>query len=473
MPVQFFHQDKQSLLQVASRPDTDFDNLLQRYRRPDYPFLSEYSSLFEKEFHQLFSSLKQRMLKGEDKTAYHTFWLYSYYCAKMLEAYHEGYQQPSEAKRYQALADEIKQAYNTNDFRTFRSTNNAIAPSFLERVKASLVGGYQNIVNMPFHVSTFRNVVGMLNLYRIYWIFTRLTLTQLFRLMENSNWLQKFDAFLHQKTDVDKIISRIQAPNPLMLIASVGLFATRLTLHTSMLIKHTCFPSDEEASLTWKQRLMKELDKRQMHYFNDLVWGAVNGVTNFTQFSGLSSVTAGWVTAGFMVFDFSMLIYQTQRDYDAYQQKRQQYELDKADPHGHPELIDEALQKLNQTWEAKLASQVFMMTGSMLIMSGFTAALMITNPTILLSCYFTCAVGVTMYLTGDDFMAYWQNRSQNEAWSEFAQVYGRQLLLPMVSIIAISLSFELALATTLVYFGYEASKYLLDTPSPNLRPTVA
>lgn len=57
------------------------------------------------------------------------------------------------------------------------------------------------------------------------------------------------------------------------------------------------------------ERFKHELNKRQYNFANDLVWATVNFLTNFNQISRIPSPVTGIITAVFMGFDMSLLLY--------------------------------------------------------------------------------------------------------------------------------------------------------------------
>lgn len=206
-----------------------------------YSFLLENQKSIETEFTELFTLLQKQ--DDENKEA---FWLYCYYCASLLEAYHRAYSQSThdfqaaKEKEYANLKIAIKDRLNGK-----RKKNEPDEP-FIDSVYHSFIGGFNNLFTSPLHLSKVRDYVAYANLCRIYATFCRLTLTTGFTLAKELEIIDKLEALLGTHIDVDKIISTLQAPVGAFNYLSVGFFLTRFVIDAGLLIKHTFFPTELE-----------------------------------------------------------------------------------------------------------------------------------------------------------------------------------------------------------------------------------
>lgn len=204
----------------------------------DYSFLLNNQKNLETEFIQMFEFLQK------DPNHKDQFWLYCYYCASLLEHFHRAYGQFGKEAYYQNAKVQIKK-YLTKEYREEKKEEQ----SFIDSLYQSFLDSYHNLINSPYHVSQIRDYVAYANLCRIYWVFSRLTITQGLTIANELHLIEKLDAILGTHTDVDKIISIMQAPSGVINYFSVGFFLARFMIDAGLLIKHTFFPSELEKGL--------------------------------------------------------------------------------------------------------------------------------------------------------------------------------------------------------------------------------
>lgn len=182
------------------------------------------------------------------------------------------------------------------------------------------------MLKTPFHLSKIREKISKVHIFRIYWLFSRLTLTTGLGLATSINLIDKVAA--------NSIINSLQAPIQVAYCLSVGLLLMRFTIDASLLIRHTFFPSEEakKYDTTVFERFKYELNKRQFRFANDLVWGSVNFITNFiiVNPSHALYVYGGPITAAFLVFDLCLILCSALVEKKAYLTKKAQYTLEHA-----------------------------------------------------------------------------------------------------------------------------------------------
>ncbi len=231
------HQFFSSLNSLTNRNDA-FLSSEQRAKNIDYAFLLRHQALLETEFKDLFAVLTKDAAQRED------FWFYSYYCACLLEQFHQGYCQPEKVADYQSIKQEIKRRIQGDWVESPASEK-----TFIQFLYHSFSGQLTRLMSMPFHLSRIRDEVVYANLCRIHWVFNRLTLVQGLKTANAAHWIEQLDLFLGTHTDVDQLIATIQAPIGMVNYLSVGFFLTRFVIDAGLLIKHTFFPSELEKSM--------------------------------------------------------------------------------------------------------------------------------------------------------------------------------------------------------------------------------
>ena len=232
-------KDKQHFFSTNARKSNSFDfkGIDKQVRQIDYSFLLANRSALETEFTEMFT-----LLQKEDSKNKAVFWLYCYYCASMLEQFYRAYGQKSQEEDYKQIKKKIKRHLTKKE----KKDDKQKEESFIQSLYHSFLTSINNLVNAPFHIAQIRNHVAYANLLRLYWTFTRLTLVQGLSVAKSSHLIDKLDALLHTHTDVDKIISTIQAPSGVLNYFSVGFFLARFLIDGALLLKHTFFPSSLE-----------------------------------------------------------------------------------------------------------------------------------------------------------------------------------------------------------------------------------
>ncbi|WP_298624480.1 hypothetical protein [uncultured Legionella sp.] len=233
-----FRRDKhQFFAQVTTSGETDskIQFIEERVDTIGYTFLLENQQILETEFAEMFTVLQKQ--DDENKEA---FWLYCYYCASLLEAFHKAYLQPGKEADYAAIKQQIKDRLQN------KVKQNESDVSFIESLYNSFLTGFSNLTKSPWHLSQIRDYVAYANLCRIYWAFCRMTMTQGFTLAKELQLIEQLDALLGTHTDVNQIISAFQIPTRVINFFSVGFFLVRFMIDGGLLLRHTFFPTELE-----------------------------------------------------------------------------------------------------------------------------------------------------------------------------------------------------------------------------------
>ena len=233
-----------------------------------------------------------------------------------------------------------------------------------------------------------------------------------------------------------------------------------------------------------QKRFMQELYNRHCTMLNDLVWGTVNLVTNYPALLSVSAPLAGWLTAGFMCFDISLIFWRRYLNQQEYELKKAEYEAEKrhyvanADFNATKNLaqlamIDDKLKQLEISHKAKDATYVFNIVAAMLLVGGFTASMLVTAPAALVAFYLVCTLAVAMYLTADIYGAYKEKsltlkqleiedkdttaalKAVRAARDEFILAMAKNIIVPLLIITLFAVSWQAALLFVGVYLVYE------------------
>ncbi|AHE68473.1 hypothetical protein [Legionella oakridgensis] len=472
-----FVMDKQSFF--SSSVDS-INKVRTRVSQKEYEFLSKNQLLIEQEFNQLFASLKKNPKHRE------AFWLYCYYCSLMLQSYYQGYGKFDQAEKYHKLSEEIAYFYEQGvfpDAPTVQSWQNQFSKDLGE------------LASTLKHASKIRSWVSFTNITRLQIVFSRLTLKQSLAIIQGSSFLEKLDEILGRHTDIDGMLSTLDKPAAVLNVLSVGVFAARFVINIGLILKHTFVPSEAEKSLSLKERFAKELGKRHCDLLNDMVWATVNGLTNYAKYFNISAPVANWVTAGFLLFDVSLLVYRRWLAEQEYLLKKEQYLQEKAqhaDDDKRCQLLDEQLAELEIHWQASNASYWFNISAAILLMTGFSAYLLLASPVAAPACFFACVLAVAMYLSADMYGKYHEKsmllqraeqtggdvslaaREMQEARSAFMVSMVKNTMMPLLIMATFAVSWPAAIVLTVLFIGYECGKgYFNQANKPALPAPIA
>lgn len=459
----------------------------------NYGFVATNEKLIREEFNLLFDRLQK------DAVDQDIFWFYCYYCCIMLQNYHQAYGQKGKADEFLKLRKKIRKRC-TDDERMFPK-DPAYEDSFITYLAKAIGDGLVDLVTTPIHVSKIKDKISLANVYRIYWFFCRTAITKSFLLARELEVIDRIGSVLGKKINVDNIISIIEGPNEVFRALSVGFFAARFIMNAGMLIKHVFFPNNKEKALAWHKRLANEMYKRHADFLNDLVWGTVNLVTNYNQLFHIAAPTASWMVAGFLFFDFCLILWKRHLAEREYLVKRSQLVSDlnhyQAILKQQPNTVglnEEALRQiiaertiqeeqcriltgqikqLDISWQAKNATYWFNACAALLLMTGFAASMIVSPPVMVLACYMLCTFAVAMYLSDGAYNNYkekslllkqarMENKDTREASAAcrqaalaFGMTMGKNVLLPALFIATFAICWQAALVLTAAYLAYQ------------------
>lgn len=451
-----------------------------------YQFLATNQLSIEQEFNQMFASLKKQ---GKDRKE---FWLYCYYCCTMLENYYDAYDKKSKAADYRNRGKELKLCCDTGKFPK---------KGEVDSLGKKIAADFGSLLSTPLHTSKMSDWIGFTNIYRIHFVFCRLSVKQSLLLARELQWLEKLDRLFGMHTNADAMVAIINAPAPVFYAMSVGLFAARFIINAGLLIKHTISTSATESSIDKIERFYQEIYARGFVMLNDVVWGSVNLLCNYAPLFNISAATAGWLTAGFMIFDVSLLLARRCLAEREYTRKKEQYEYElnnyntlapqalTPEDEAKRKMLNEQLVQLEINWRATRATYLFNIGAALLLMAGFSASMLLATPAAIVACYFVCTVAVAMYLTADIFGKYIekslilelqkfsdkneQNLALNTMLSakyEFGFAMAKTIIMPLLIVTAFAVCWQAALLLTALYISYECTRGYLKNEPPEDEP---
>ena len=452
-----FNTDRQAFFAIGRDNTTKTVELA---AQKQYEFLSSNLMLIEEEFNQLFTALKKH---GEDREE---FWLYCFYCCLMMKNYYLAYGNSIAANKYSKLSDDLKKRCEGQELPKDEG-------NFLKALNKSISDDLKDLASTPFHTTKIRNWLGYVNLNRINYAFCRLTLKQFLLFAEEIKWIETLSKLSGSPVDVDGMVAVLNSPAPIFNILSVGLFATRLMINTGLMLKHTFMQSNTDM----QTRFFHEVGKRHIVMLNDLAWGPVNFVTNYPGISQISAAAANWLTVGFLIFDFSLVMYQrciVEKDYLLKKSQLNAEIIRCRTDAKQIEVLEEQLALLECNFQKSNASLMFSAAAATILTIGFTASFILATPATPAICFFCCTIAVAMYVTAGTYGKYREaalhlmheeskgadrkDKAQelfNTARNDFFFSFGKNIVMPFFIVSAFATSWPAALVLTAVYIGYE------------------
>ena len=484
---QNFFSPKNRLFTTSQHSSAHIRNVKRLTAEKDQVFLAKYRVLIEQEFEQTFASLRGKASESDE------FWLYCYYCCLMLQAFYRAYDKPSELDKYSELGEQIRKRYETGHFEAGAEANTEEV--FLDYIQKKMANDIGVMAITPKHISKLRDWLTFANIYRIQMAFCRISIKQYLLLMHEFQWLDKLNSIFGTNANIENMMATLNAPGDIFNLLSVGLFAARFILNAGTVLKHTLIPADGEKVLPWKERLSCSLsmNRRYCNMLNDAVWGTVNSLTNYAPYFHISAPVASWLTAGFLVFDVSLLVYRRHLENQDYLTKKAQYTKERdqylalapsQENTEHCKMLLEQITQLDMKWHATSAGFMCNILAATLLMSGFTATLLLASlPVAVTVGYFACAIAVALYLSADVYGAY-VNKTEilqrqelkgldtreaqfyaHKARNDFILSMVKNTVMPLLMVMTAAVCWQAALVIAVAYVGYHYAKRP-DTSKP-------
>ncbi|MDF1756742.1 MAG: hypothetical protein P1U74_00340 [Legionellaceae bacterium] len=351
---------------------------------------------------------------------------------------------------------------------------------------AKLYTSFNNLIE--FHPSQFFDFLGTLNLYRLSYVFSRLSWKNLWLFFKSLNFLDINDKLRGHFIN----IAMMDYPTTVFNLASVFIFVARLLVEAATILKHWIKPTVAEQGFSWSSRIYIEWVRKYARILNDIVWAVINAVTNFPLHFGIAIPVASWILAGFLFFDIGLLSYQLYGEESDYKERKAWAEDQKSIMNGkkldfsHDEeyaqkvlaknkpiysfmldLLDKEAQICLAETRAIVGLCIF---ATVLFVASLACCITMSSPLVLPICFFVCVFSVAMIISRGKFGEIFSARKtkeldtsgkykdeRNEAiqkaqW-DFAKSFAINLFAPMIIIGLFTVHWPTAIAAIVVYLA--------------------
>jgi hypothetical protein len=266
--------------------------------------------------------------------------------------------------------------------------------------------------------------------------------------------------------------------------------------------KITLLTGHVQQLLSTRERFFHELYARHCVMLNDLAWGSINLLTNYSAVFSISAPMAIGLTVGFLFFDVSLLIYRLHLAEQEYMLKKAQYLNEKRDYEvllqamtlsiedrnkyqERCKMLDEQMSQLELSWQTTRATFWFNIAAAALLMGGFSAAFVFVAPAAIAACYFVCIIAVAMYISADIYGAYKEKSlilqqqeldggdttnallAMQTARNEFIMAMVKNIAMPLLIVTVFAICWQASLIVAAVYIGYECTRGYFKAPTVN------
>lgn len=458
VPTNAFFAKKREMLQATNLTLVDVENQI---KKQNYRFLIQKYREIEQDFQNLFQHTKDTK---DDKTL-----LYNIYCSASLLQYYKQYNKPDKIETYRNILDGLLKQMNSNNSETLKElVQQSTRPKYSPGVMTS--------------TTSIQQVVGLANVMRMEILLGKFLVSSSLEIGHATHLLDGLELLLNTRLDV----SALNQLNMLFNSLSVLVFFVRLSINTALACKHMFETDGDNSAVPFTELFQNEFQRRYWLATNDIVWGVVNGLCNFSSHFGISAVTSNTVMVVFMCFDIAWLLQKLYIDYSNFCTIGERYASEKKD--GLPaDIMDKQLQQLQHDWQVNLAKTQINLTAATLLASGYYAATTITTPLAIPVAFFVATVAISLYLSAE---AYGQwvdaelnvkeasvpNEQLEAKVSEKSQLFLYSMLkhsiFPSLVLAVFSMSTPAALLLSVGLYcfdGYmtaENAKDLLPAPSP-------
>jgi hypothetical protein len=136
-------------------------------------------------------------------------------------------------------------------------------------------------------------------------------------------------------------------------------------------------------------------------------------------------------------------------------------------------MLHSQLKSLEIEWNTKESAHYFFASGAVLLMLGFSASLVISSPALVVACFFTCTLGVAIYLSTDAYSQYKEKQllldqaktdeinhdivlqEYQIARRDFIVTMVKNAVIPSLLITMFAIYWPAAVVLTALYAGYE------------------
>ncbi len=436
-------------------------NDIKTWANKDFLFLNAHRNFIEFDLNDEYAVLNPKT------THYKQSLQYCLYTATLLKNYYQQYS-PGGAQdiKYSEQCDLIEKKLKHQNTVVKKAT-------LLETMAQDL----SDLSQVPFSNAKLRNLTGKTNLQRLSTRFSMITMQQTLLLARQYHYLDALERLLGKQIN----IAILDAPVGVYNALSVGIFGFRFLLNLSMALKHIFM--DEQ--LTLCERFYEEIKKRHVQMTNDVIWGVVNGLSNYAAYFHIAAPVANYLLIGFTVFDVAWLnyqLYQTDTDFafkkseciafrDTFAVESKDYQLENA-----------KLDRLALAHEKARTEFIFNIAAASILLSSFTVAFLFAPAALIPVCFLISNIAIAMYLSGSQYGEYKEKcliveqqqekglavtteakKDVQQAWNNLAFSVAKNTIMPLIIIGAFTVSLPAALLLTAGYVAYEMG-YLSRLP---------
>jgi len=236
----------------------------------------------------------------------------------------------------------------------------------------------------------------------------RFIVVQILQLLEEGE-------YLGDATYVNKMIHLLMVPTQCFYILSIAVPGVRLLTDLANVAKHAIYPtgttSTEAHELSLTERFTSELYRARFSIINDTLSVIINTLSNFPEIFNISPIIATSLVFAGLIFDIFFLLYAYNIAYNAFMEKKNQYDHEIA--LDSPGMIQEMSQK--QRLELELSYygiqsnlNVSLLAGSVILL-GFTLLMTAPVPIFAPLGGLLCMLGTSLYLAAETYAHYEQH----------------------------------------------------------------
>lgn len=352
----------------------------------------------------------QNLDKENKKRKYIEHLLHNLYFVELQALIFQGYGKKEAAVAAEQAAkirQQIADLLANNDNPEKKTVKAAL--SFCEQAWEFFKTAMVDLVAEFSSISKLIQLAGSMHIWRIALVFARITFQEMLLISSHLDFLVDFlakhpNSYAGYEVNVKTLLDLIENSRVVFNSLSVALPALRLVLHTLLLIKHSCSSTAEEDELSAETRIWRELKKRYYVLGNDIVWTAINFITNFNKISRISAGNAMAITAAFMLFDILWMLPGWYIAFDEYKEQKALLEAELAQlEKDSPEYssVFQNLKQLDINWQAKSDTYLYSVIATGLFGLGFIIATLV--PALAIPAYLLCNFAMALNMVGGDF----------------------------------------------------------------------
>lgn len=257
-----------------------------------------------------------------------------------------------------------------------------------------------------------RAYIARLIAARSYWNASRSLANHLIRFAVASGLSDEFLRFNHAfgvGCGVSEFLQALDQTQGVLRASSVVLNGMRLLINVSTLIKHLACAAGHE-SLSVKNVLKQEVEKRIYPLMDDLMWGCINFINNYRQFINVSATTAARLSLIGLAMDALLLMVSWLIDMKNYAERLQELKHRKQEKitAGEAAFIDRQIDILVDEWQVQCSYYLFNLAAAIMLCAVFSVSLMTLNPVLLGVLAVLSMIGNALYNSANAFKQYRQ-----------------------------------------------------------------